>query len=70
MDLLICSFQTILALFGLFVQACLTEITDNTKHDYKKVSKREYYAPEYNHEQYVSKIIKISTFKKIIISYY
>lgn len=46
--------------FGLFIQTCLAENVETTKHGYKtevddkKVTKRDYYAPEYNHEQYVS----------------
>jgi len=49
-----------LFVFGLFIQTCLTENVETTKHGYnadasdKKVSKRDYYAPEYNHDHYVS----------------
>lgn len=50
----------LLFVFGLIVRTCLTENVETTKHSLhtnasdKKISKREYYAPEYNHEQYVS----------------
>lgn len=47
-------------MFGLVVQMYLAANSETiTKHGYKtdennkKVSKREYYAPEYNHDQYV-----------------
>lgn len=47
-------------IFGLLVQKCLAENAETAKHEHgtdksdKKVSKREHYAPEYNHDQYVS----------------
>lgn len=50
----------LLFVFGLIERTCLTEHIETTKHKLhtkasdKKISKREYYAPEYNHEQYVS----------------
>ncbi|XP_026811802.1 histidine-rich glycoprotein-like [Rhopalosiphum maidis] len=47
--------KTVLFVFGLFVQTCLAENVETTKHadaSDKKVSKREYYAPEYNHDHY------------------
>lgn len=46
-----------LFVFGLFVQICLAENVKTTEHadaSDKKVSKRDYYAPEYNHDHYVS----------------
>ncbi|KAL4132062.1 hypothetical protein QTP88_009281 [Uroleucon formosanum] len=50
--------KMLLFVFGLFIQTCLTENVETTKHGYntdvsdKKVSKRDYYAPEYNHDHY------------------
>lgn len=53
-------FQILLFVFGLSVQTCLAVKAETIKRDYntngdvKKVTKRDYYAPEYNHEEYVS----------------
>jgi hypothetical protein len=47
-----------LFIFGLFVQTCLSEKVETPKHGHntdgkdKKVSKRDYYAPEYNHDKH------------------
>lgn len=63
-------FQKLLfIIIGLSTQTCLSKNQETTKHsehtnhgNNKKVSKRDYYAPEYNHDQYVSE-------NKIIMKY-
>ncbi|XP_025191621.1 uncharacterized protein LOC112591897 [Melanaphis sacchari] len=49
--------KTVLFVFGLFIQTCLAENVETTKNagaSDKKVSKRDYYAPEYNHDHHNS----------------